>query len=146
MCHAIRICIWIDRHTCYVYLTLQGSSEDPPPVVVEDWEESQSGSQGGEESMTVDLSLSEPVDEPASRRQFERHLVVVRVCVFECECVWVCVCGCVGVWVGVDVGAACAQGMCLCRVWYVCGCVGVTKLPSSAEMANVRTSSYANES
>ena len=109
--------VYVSTDTRYVYLTLQGSPEDPPPLVVEDWEESQSGSQGGEESMTVDLSLSEPVDEPASRRQFERHLVVVRVCVCECEC-GMCVggCECVCVWMCGWVWMlvrACAQGMCV---------------------------------
>ena len=77
-------------------LHIQGCSRDPLTVVVEDWEESQTPggeeamaeeSQGGEESMAVDLSLSEPVDEPASRRQFERHLAVVCICVCVCVCV-----------------------------------------------------------
>ena len=75
-----------------MYVQVSSGTKEPVSIVVEEWEESQEGAKdGGEEEESMDVSFSEPVDEPANPKLFERHLVVcVCVCVCMCACVRVC--------------------------------------------------------
>ena len=62
-----------------VHMQVSVGSKEPVSIVVEEWEESQErvgAGEGGEKEESMDVSLSEPVDEPANPRLFERHLAV----------------------------------------------------------------------
>ena len=90
-------------HCVPVHVQVSGESKEPVSIVVEEWEESQ---EGGEKEESMDVSLSEPVDEPANPRLFERHLVVSE-CKQVCECMYVCACVCVRTCVCVYLKCSC---------------------------------------